>query len=284
MVPFLDEVPYLYEVHSSVYDRAYPVPLERFAVGIMINGRPNAMPSPCGANCSYTIQFEGPYLECVNNTKKNITYTYRWDAYPQIYQGRWDPFSSVKRSSTSPLPKYSEYFLNTTIMENPFALSSNSDHDTLIVTTENLVCRPFRAMYTIGNKYEIHIQTLDISAKPVEQLVNVEGFQSVPGFCQSGSGQDNLTPGLGYGSLPANWSDVALAWYRDLNMMNIIGSTLIPLMGYYTAHPVNLKDFTIDEPDDIVFVDQTSPTLEDIVTPGTTMMPTLLAQYPIHTH
>jgi hypothetical protein len=180
-----------------------------------------------------------------------------------------------------PLPKYSEYFFNTTIMEDPFALSSNRDNNTLIVTTENLVCRPFRATYIIDNTYENNVQKLDIATKPEEQLVNVEGLQSVPGFSISGSGQVNLTvDGPGYGNLPANWSDGALAWYRDLNMMNIIGSTLIPLMGYYTAQPASLKDLVTDEHNDgwsydIVFADQTAPTVEDTITPGEAMMSTL---------
>ncbi|KAF8866218.1 hypothetical protein BDZ45DRAFT_335521 [Acephala macrosclerotiorum] len=35
-------------------------------------GEPTTIPFPCGVNCSYTIEFEGPWFEC--NTIENVAY------------------------------------------------------------------------------------------------------------------------------------------------------------------------------------------------------------------
>jgi hypothetical protein len=210
----------------------------------MINGRPNPMPSPCGANCSYTIEFEGPYLKCERTLNVNIAYKFD-DNLPQIYRANVNISSRFNGQPFVAPPKYSTYYFNSTVLHKPSAfLESNS---TLTVTSENLICRPFRAMYTLTNRYVDNTQSLNISAKPIEQLVNLEPIDEdgncieVPGFSLSENGPVKMPGGMdGYGNIPANWSQEALAWYRDVNIMTIIGATLIPLAGAYRATPFSL--------------------------------------------
>jgi len=52
---------------------------------VMMNGVPESMSSPCGANCSYITTFDGPYFQC-NSTSENITQSVS-DA--TIYEGLW---------------------------------------------------------------------------------------------------------------------------------------------------------------------------------------------------
>lgn len=44
----------------------------------MVNGETAIFPSPCGVNCSYSTQFEGPYLKC-NTT--STTYRVGYDDF-----------------------------------------------------------------------------------------------------------------------------------------------------------------------------------------------------------
>lgn len=56
----------------------------------------------------------------------------------------------------------------------------------------------------------------------------------VPGFSSK--------QGYGYGTDPAQWSENALKFYRDLNHMTIIGSMLSKLVGNVLARSVLAED------------------------------------------
>ncbi|KAK2770347.1 hypothetical protein FQN53_005571 [Emmonsiellopsis sp. PD_33] len=223
---------------SSTLLGLYPPSLQRLAVSVMVNGRPNDMVSPCGANCSYTLKFEGPYVKCTSSVRENFNYTYGNGVLPRIYEGILErPYP--KASDVT--PKHSEYHFNTTTLSNPSAFFP--DDFTVAVTSETHICKPLRAMYTMNNTYVNNIRNLHISATPIERLVhlNPDGV-SVPGFSTSASGAvEAANGGPGYGDLPCKWSEYALSWYRDLNLMNIIGATFVPLVGGYTASPHDPK-------------------------------------------
>lgn len=46
--------------------------INRLARQVLIGGESSAMPSPCGTNCSYIVEFEGPYMECNSTTSTQL--------------------------------------------------------------------------------------------------------------------------------------------------------------------------------------------------------------------
>lgn len=186
------------------------------------------MPSPCGVNCSYTVEFDGPYLKCASSTKENMTYHYD-DEFPHIYRGSWVASSNSISFSDTALAKYSDYYFETTTLVQPSAYDEYNS--TLVVTSEYLFCRPFRALYTVHVDYMNNVQNLSLSTKPIEQLVNLEpnnggdNFTLVPGFSMSKSGP------VSYGNLPAKKSDISSSHHFSPTTMKFFAiASLIALV------------------------------------------------------
>jgi hypothetical protein len=250
--------------NSAVQTQAYPAPLQRLAVRVMINGRPDLMLSPCGANCSYQIEFEGPYLKCDHDLNENTNMYMNNSDIVQIYRGQLNVTMSERDD-----PKFSAFKYNSAVLHTPTRLEGSI----ITVTTESLLCRPYRALYTVKNRYINNVHEFNISATPISRLVNLiplDGDQGlpyydVPGFSESTDGPVAMMNGTakGFGNIPASWSQAAKDWYRDVNIINIIGSSLSPIVGGYTARAVSLDKLAELSPNkkpdymkNIVYVDQ----------------------------
>lgn len=191
------------------------------------------MPSPCGANCSYVVEFEGPYFEC-NHTTADIPYHAPSQAIV-MYNGTWyDP-----RSAFENLSLYNGTFTSANFTSTTFApLKTNGEGflatgSTVLVRQDTLVCVPGRASFNVNYTYVNNIQTRTVSTKPIEPLVNLaplthDSSVKVPGFCAE--------IGYNYGTTPANWSETAIAYYRDDNIMSIFDSLMAELQGSYVAN------------------------------------------------
>ncbi|KAJ8066050.1 hypothetical protein OCU04_005142 [Sclerotinia nivalis] len=227
--------------------------LSRLAFQTMITGQAFDQPSPCGENCSFVIEFEGPALEC-NSSSTNIASSHAGNAttdFPffTIYSGNWTsglPSATSARpnvlsngtytnahwqSSTLTLLDAEVNVINSTLHNATTTLNTS-------MTQNNLYCIPGRALYTINNTYISNILTRNITSTFISPLTNLmlstpNNTVAVPGFANS----SGLTTDHGLGTNPANWSAEARAYYCDLNFMTIIDTMFSYLAGEYTAMP-----------------------------------------------
>lgn len=199
------------------------------------------MLSPCGANCTYQLEFEGPYLKCERTLNEDLNVeTYQNSNMVEIYSGKLNTTLSDGDD-----PKFSAFRYSSMVLHTPTRL----ENDSITVTAENLLCRPYRALYTIENRYVNNVHDFNVSATPISRLVNLQpldddqaiSYYEVPGFSESIDGAVTMVNGTakGYGNIPANWSPKARDWYRDVNIINIVGLSLVPLLGSYTAMPLS---------------------------------------------
>jgi hypothetical protein len=183
------------------------------------------MQSPCGVNCSYVMEFEGPWLECVNCT---TTYFNESGTFP-IYAGSWnDPRSAAVTQS-----RYNGTFSIASFNSSTLVpIAYNNENQTVLIQQNNLLCLPARANFTVNNTWTNNVYQRKVSPKTTSRLVNLEPLShdsevAVPGFCNAES--------FGLGTAPANWSEYALSFYRDLNHISIISAMMYYLQGNVIA-------------------------------------------------
>ncbi|TGO65516.1 hypothetical protein BCON_0002g01010 [Botryotinia convoluta] len=231
--------------------------LPRIAFQTMITGQAFGQPSPCGVNCSFVIEFEGPTLDC-NSSSTNITSSVTSNSttlFPEftIYSGNWSDL-------TLATPALRQVLYNGTYTNAHWQSSTLSLLDTEVNTVDatfinetstlntsmiqnNLYCTPGRALYTVNNTYISNILTRNVTTTFISPLTNLvlhthDNSVIVPGFTNA----SGITSGYDFGSNPANWSAEALAYYRDLNMMTILDTMFYYLSGEFTALPAVLLD------------------------------------------
>lgn len=223
----------------------------------MITGQAFNQPSPCGINCSFVIEFEGPTLEC-NSSSTNITYSGSSNATNAfsdfiIYSGNWSDLTlatAAQRYVLSNGTYTNAYWQSTTLTlldAEVNAMNSNLRNATTTLNTtmtqDNLYCIPGRALYTVNNTYISNILTRDLTTTPISPLTNLvlsthDNSVIVPGFTNA----SGIATEAGYGTAPANWTADTLAYYRDLNMMTILDTMFYYLAGEFTALPAVLLD------------------------------------------
>lgn len=207
--------------------------MSRLAFQVLVSGQSFALPTPCGANCSYTMQFEGPYLDC-NHTTTNFTIDGPTLEF-LIYNGTWlDPHTA------SPIqPPYNGTFTLSHFTSSVYTPLSanvnafyNSPNGSVTMQQDRLLCIPGRANFTVTNTYSGNVESRTVITNPIDPLINLappthNNEISVPGFCLNGTSA--------YGTEPANWSTYALHYYRDNNIMAIIDSMMLELTGSFKA-------------------------------------------------
>jgi hypothetical protein len=176
-----------------------------------------------------------------------------WDTAPwNIYSGYWtnktggpDQLSltpPIRQSFPSPPIDFDNSFESSAL-----SLIAVSYDDTgasrALINQYNLSCVPWRATYTLHNKYENYIQNLTVSTNPLGPLVDLYQLEDKhPGVVVPDlfvmvapfTGSDLITwvPNRD----PVNWSSNALAWYRDLNLMSLIGTMTSTIAGAYSTN------------------------------------------------
>ena len=209
------------------------------------------MSTPCGVNCSYVVEFQGPYFDCNASSPINTHNDFSLGDIP-IYNGTWfEPRNAFEIQST-----YNGTFTLANFVSSTFTpIAANEDvfHDkpinngSIILQQNNLICIPGRASYTINNTYVngAHIRT--VIAEPIDPLINLcpltyHSEVVVPGF----NDYSNSPLYLGTGS--ANWSSYALGYYRDNNIMTIFDALMGQLQGSYIAQLQVPTELNLDAP------------------------------------
>jgi len=217
--------------------------LPRVANPVLARGEAFAFPSPCGVNCSYTTEFEGPYFECANHTETYLHETQDWQTQDifEIYAGYWYEDYLTRPGQRLSNATYSNFNFSSRTLT---PLQQNTTDGSLIIRQDDLICLPGRAKFTVNNTYRNNIQNRIVSAELIERLVNLkpptkDNIVIVSGY------QDTL--GYGPGKIPANWSSQALAIYRDVNHMTIISSMMSYLTGNISAAPILPMDVSTSD-------------------------------------
>ncbi|KAH7391398.1 hypothetical protein BKA64DRAFT_710302 [Cadophora sp. MPI-SDFR-AT-0126] len=208
--------------------------INRLAKQVLVSGEAFNMPSPCGVNCSYVIEFEGPYMLC-NTTTTSTRFDDASQIFP-IYTGRWiQPFGSQLNPAARSNSTYTQARFNSTTL---FPLEVNGTefgsgkNSSAIMQQNNTICLPARAKYSVNNTYNNNVLRRSFSAEPIDRLTNLvirskDGTMPVPGFVLPFSSPPAL------GTAPANWSAEALNLYRDNNMITIFSSMMSWLNGTF---------------------------------------------------
>jgi hypothetical protein len=171
------------------------------------------MPSPCGANCSYLLVLDIPYLQC-NTTTQNIT-----------------------RFFSSPPPTAPKF--DTTWQNYVFKASSYFGIDYRKNSTsyriESLICSPARANYTLEVLYNNNIQRMNVMkglvaplnlSSPAPKSPMLPYNTMFPGFM--GITQSRYEY---FGIDPLHWTPPFLSWYRDLQLLTLIAGMAKSLAG-----------------------------------------------------
>ncbi|TVY80729.1 hypothetical protein LSUE1_G003442 [Lachnellula suecica] len=219
--------------------------LTRLARQVLIGGNALAFPSPCGANCSYTTGFEGPWIEC-NNTQTTNLYDDASQNFT-IYSGQWiSQAGNIISSHNTYNGTYSNANFNSTTLTPLVANGTDLDgkgNTSAIVQLDNTLCLPGRAKYTVNHTYKNNIYNRTVTAEVIDRLINLnqlthDSIVPIPGF----------TDVNGLGTTPANWSSHALAYYRDNNMMAIFTAMMSWLEGEFVAYLANGRNLSIVGP------------------------------------
>ncbi|KAF7891554.1 uncharacterized protein EAF02_001879 [Botrytis sinoallii] len=198
------------------YDTFFPVstagsysqPLQRLAASTMTVGKQSAMHSPCGANCSYTLNLEGPYLQCAgpnfqygvfNTTSsswsdnfqsigQNITFETHddgtdllvWNAYQGFLFDPWVGGSEEARATASQMniiapSQFSTQTIRPLGMRNPAVRESASDSFGNLVAIEGnyINCSAATATYTVAYVYENNILSTNVSVSSINIIKNL---------------------------------------------------------------------------------------------------------------
>ena len=173
----------------------------------MINGGPISMPSPCGPNCSYSLDFEAPYFQCGVSSLRLVTTLFAptkvsggaVDEIP-MYNGLW--------TRNSPANYSSNWFFNTSTSSLIGFARTAAKLWATFVTENNISCQPFRRKYTLHSTYVNNIQAINVDTSSTEtglsSLIastisesdgqgNQELYLSGPGFLTSPSGVGSRT-------------------------------------------------------------------------------------------
>ncbi|MAD83048.1 MAG: hypothetical protein CL912_08790 [Deltaproteobacteria bacterium] len=141
-------------MHTTYHNlRSRPMPsLKRIATSDFISGGILDTPSQCGVNCSYKINFEGPYILCDPLKSSNVSRAFSKEQYLVKQAGVNIMFSANHDRVASLDSYYTQSQLNIYIsriigfwpIRPPDA---DSGDDNFIWETHNLTCRPHRADY-----------------------------------------------------------------------------------------------------------------------------------------
>ncbi|KAK6612503.1 hypothetical protein H4I96_01716 [Botrytis cinerea] len=231
--------------------------LPRLAFQTMITGKAFDQPSPCGVNCSFVVEFEGPTLDC-NSSSTNITSSVMRNSstfFPEftIYSGNWSDLTLATPALRHVL--YNGTYTNANWQSSTLSLldaelntvNANLANLTSTLNTsmiqDNLYCTPGRALYTVNNTYISNVLTRNVTTTFISPLTNLvlhthDNSVIVPGF----TNVSGIISGYVFGNVPANWSAEALDYYRDLNMMTILDTMFYYLAGEFKAFPAAILD------------------------------------------
>lgn len=185
------------------------------AARTMVRGERYTMASPCGLNCSYTIQFDGPYLKCNSSTTSVVSLPSSLET--TVFEADWLKFNK-RRSKFENVP------------EGPFQLKNLRDchynvfdnYTTITCTQETMSCYPQRAQYHVNQTFQNGQQRSTVQMGQIFDLLPAE----------DGAAASPVTN-------PTRWNQglnaTAAAYIRDVNILGLIMAMTSSLSGSYST-------------------------------------------------
>jgi hypothetical protein len=190
----------------------------------MIAGTITTSPSPCGSNCTYSLQFVGPYLLCDLPLKSVGGLKYPGPSYP-LYVGVWsnpldditipyqDQLSFERRTESVSVASF-----NITLLT-PLGIDQSGN---VFAEKSFQRCRPGQTIYNINVTYQDGVQKFTA--------------QTDPGSTRLLTDLTKPTPFNDYSNnYSSTWSETRLEWLSDANNMAIIEAMTLALAGQYTV-------------------------------------------------
>jgi hypothetical protein len=194
----------------------------------MISGTSTKLPSPCGLNCTYAIQFIGPYLLCdpsqtaIGIHSLNLTVSIP-TAVPIYIRNWYNPYSLTDRLPTGSV---SAAIFNATVLT---PIGWSSDQMKMVSNDLSLHCKPAQELYSVNVTYQDGTQRFNIQADP----------DSIRELMDLSQGMDVST----------EWPAFNLQWLSDVNNMAIIEAMTLALAGKYNVQvgePVDSFNYTLN--------------------------------------
>lgn len=219
--------------------------ITRVARQVLLSDDSLKFPSPCGVNCSYIMEFEGPWVQCTTASNNITASTFDGDTNRgnfNAYTGRWLSPPTARNARTAQTQYNGTYTLarfNTSTYTPisveytvPTVGGTGSPNASVILQQDNSTCMPGRAKFVVNNTYTDNVQLVTYTAQPINPLINLaitthNGGIDVPGV--------NAEVGPRLGTKPANWSAEAIALFRDSNHMAIVGALVSWISGDFLA-------------------------------------------------
>lgn len=206
--------------------------LQQLAVNTMIDGDLKAMISPCGANCSYVLRFDGPYLSCTNSSQNlslplptttnggsNVT-------LPPVFTASW----TIPSNESSSQNALATGHLDFVVLHAGYASLDGANSTMPLNYTENTIsCYPRRAEYELHQTFQNGGQISNVTVGPVYDLVPLPAKVTPP---------PNVDPDQWIYNSNGSWGDETTNYMRDANIMALIQAMASPLIGSYTASDV----------------------------------------------
>ena len=189
----------------------------------MVAGTITTSPSPCGSNCTYSLQFVGPYLLC-DLPLKSVGVLDLTEPFP-LYIGVWsnpidditipyqDQLSFERRTESVSVTSF-----NTTLL----TLLGKEQSGSTLVEMSFQRCRPGQTIYNVKVAYQDGIQKFTVQTNPGSNRLLTDLTKPTPVKIYSNN----------YSS---TWSETSLQWLSDANNMAIIEAMTLALAGQYTV-------------------------------------------------
>jgi hypothetical protein len=131
--------------------------------------------SPCGTNCTFSLEFTGPYVQCTENLlNRSVTedefYT---GIYARYYSGGWEPI--VKEDTDTTWLPFGKFSMNISrpVGEYYSGHQNTSFNDMLALETHQVSCLPGRASYTLQTSYANGVRELSYTTKYLGALQDI---------------------------------------------------------------------------------------------------------------
>lgn len=209
-----------------------PVPsLYRIALKTLLSG--NILPSstPCGPNCTYTIQFDGPDINCGEVISANVSRSFTKEMYVDNQMGI-NLMYSAQESRLATDPKISvypwtlsRYDISTSRIVGFWPLATASPQEQkpsanteYIWESHNMTCQPGWATYKTTMSWKDGAREISYGKQPHGDLVNLQTDHN-----WVGSGR--------------KWNRVEYAplWARDSNLQAIYQTLTDTLAGNFSS-------------------------------------------------
>jgi hypothetical protein len=194
--------------------------------------------SPCGPDCAYSLQFEGPYLRCTNSISNQTS-------DPTGVASCGENAFSASNVSTMGLGD-SYYNVGDAFNRSTSRSIGRTSKGHVWQEIESLSCVPSRATYTVNVAYRGGKQDIIRSQKYIGSLRDMiaPDYDYIPHTPQCdpllNKDTDAYTACIRY--TPAIWNEPLLLVLRALNHFSFIDAMVSPLTGNYTM----MQDGTFD--------------------------------------